>query len=168
MRTRNVAVINDNDTISIYIGKKQWATIDTVDLPKVAKHKWSALPAGRKGYYAKATIRIGEKVTTLLMHHLIKPKRNGREVDHIDRNKINNTRGNLRLVTHQENLRNQGQRSGTKSGKTGVYVCGKTGAFKASVSVSGKRLHLGTFRTLKDAVNARKIGEKKYYGSKIV
>jgi len=44
----------------------------------------------------------------------------GMQVDHIDRNKSNNSIENLRLVTNTENKRNSGKYSNNKTGVTGV------------------------------------------------
>ena len=44
----------------------------------------------------------------------------GKYIDHIDRNKSNNTIENLRLVTNEVNKRNSSKYSNNTSGKTGV------------------------------------------------
>lgn len=49
------------------------------------------------------------------------------------------------------------------SGKTGVYVA-KPGVWTAAIGADGDLIHLGTFHTYEDAVEARHAAELKYYG----
>ena len=84
-------------------------------------------------------------------------------VDHINRNKLDNRRCNLRIATPQMNAINQGVNSRNKSGVKGVYFNKKNGKWVASIIVSNKYIHLGTFETLEDASMARKEAEEKYH-----
>jgi len=85
-------------------------------------------------------------------------------IDHINRNTLDNRRKNLRIVTILENLRNQ-KRLNNKTGRTGVSI-GKNGTFTAQIKVNYKKIHLGSFKTIKDAYRARLEAEKKYYDTK--
>ena len=84
-------------------------------------------------------------------------------VDHINRNKLDNRRCNLRIATPQMNAINQGVNSRNKSGVKGVYFNKKNGKWVASIIISNKYIHLGTFKTLEDASMARKEAEEKYH-----
>ena len=68
------------------------------------------------------------------------------DVDHIDRDTTNNRAWNLRLVTRRENTQNRG----TFKGGATQY----RGRWKARIRVDGKQLHLGTFDTQQEAVEA--------------
>lgn len=83
------------------------------------------------------------------LHLLILTKVAGMEVDHIDGNKLDCRKQNLRLVPHHINSLN---RKASKTGKLprGVYVCG-SGRFVATIMWKGKRSHLGTFDTPEQA-----------------
>ena len=83
------------------------------------------------------------------------------QVDHINRNTLDNRKSNLRIVTQQGNLRNQ-KRGNNKTGYTGVAV-GWKGKFTAQIKVDYKKIHLGTFNTIIDAYKARKIAERTYW-----
>lgn len=50
------------------------------------------------------------------------------------------------------------------SGARGVYYNPKTGRWRARLRFQGKTYNLGTYRTLEEAVKARKNGEEKIYG----
>ena len=83
-------------------------------------------------------------------------------VDHIDRNRANNRRENLRSCHKTENLWNVGLRTDNSSGVRGVNF--SDGYYVARISVHGKRLYLGNFQSLEDAASARRAAELKYHG----
>jgi hypothetical protein len=68
------------------------------------------------------------------------------EIDHIDGNRDNNTWGNLREVTKSQNCFNRSNRVNSKSKYKGVYRH-SGGKYQATITVEGKRTHLGTFET---------------------
>ena len=74
----------------------------------------------------------------------------GKETDHIDRNKTNNTISNLRWVTPSENNRNRGLMKGRKY--IGAYKHGNK--YQSRISFEGKRLYLGSFDTEEEAAAA--------------
>ena len=78
-------------------------------------------------------------------------------VDHKDRNTLNNRWLNLRIIPLGENIRNQAQtKSTTKSGHTGVsYREGAKSPWKAHIRVDGKLQHLGSYKTVEEAVAVR-------------
>lgn len=57
----------------------------------------------------------------------------GEHVDHIDHDKLNNTRDNLRVVTQKENNCNQVKRTGTTSKYLGVSWSKSSKKWRASV-----------------------------------
>ena len=83
-------------------------------------------------------------------------------VDHIDGCRTNNKLSNLRSVNRSENQRNQKLRSSTSSGHMGVIVDRRTGKFIAQIKVCDKRIHLGVFSDLSEAVKAREEANVKY------
>lgn len=83
-------------------------------------------------------------------------------IDHIDRNKINNSWNNLREVSQSCNMRNQKININNKSGITGV--CWHKGGKKlmAHIKIQKQKIHLGLFDNLTDAAKARWEAEVKY------
>lgn len=75
-------------------------------------------------------------------------------IDHINGNPADNRLCNLRNVTQQENNRNLAARRCT-SGHAGVSYRADRRAWRAYVSDSGARIHLGYFKTKDEAVAAR-------------
>lgn len=85
-----------------------FAVIDSADYPEISKRPWHL--TGKAGEHYAATNRPGGGL--LKLHHAIMGSPPpGMMVDHIDRDKLNNTRANLRFVTPSENSRNRGARA---------------------------------------------------------
>lgn len=79
------------------------------------------------------------------MHRLILKAKNGEIVDHIDRNKLNNTRENLRIVNKEENVHNQKKRTNTKNNYKGTQFIKKLGLWQARCRIYGNDYFLGLY-----------------------
>lgn len=100
--------------------------IDAVDYDLVAPYRWLA-DRRKHTTYVWAHVR-GEDGTwsNLKLHRLIMGAPEGLEVDHADRNGLNNQRANLRLATTTQNHANGGMRTNNTSGYKGVTRCSTT------------------------------------------
>lgn len=77
------------------------AKVDDIDFERVARHKWQKLSVrGSLTTYARTTV----SKKTVYLHRMILDAPTGMEVDHIDGDGLNNTRQNLRVVSHQKNI----------------------------------------------------------------
>lgn len=82
------------------------------------------------------------------------------DIDHIDRNKLNNRIKNLRLVSDSENLFNTNVRPDNTSGHKGVSWSERDQVWRAYISNgSGKQVHLGVYKSKDEAIFARKREE---------
>lgn len=81
------------------------------------------------------------------------------DVDHIDGNGLNNSWGNLRLVSRQENQKNMRLPSHNTSGTIGVYWNKRSRKWLAAIKISGKQRYIGVFSDYDLAVVARKQAE---------
>jgi hypothetical protein len=59
--------------------------------------------------------------------------------------------------------KNSRLRSGSKTGFKGVTKNHQTGKYRATLTFTGKRIYLGEYGRLEDAVAARRIGEDRYF-----
>ena len=87
------------------------------------------------------------------MHHLIVGKIEGKDVDHVNRNKLDNRKKNLRHVTRAQNIWNRKVE--------GVHRHSETNRWVVQIMTNGKRLHIGCFGTKKEALKVRKDAEGK-------
>lgn len=83
-------------------------------------------------------------------------------IDHIDGDTANNSIINLRDVTPEESAKNRGQRYDNTSGCQGVSWNKNLKKWVSYISHNKKRLILGYFKDLSEAVSARKKAEVKY------
>lgn len=88
------------------------------------------------------------------LHRVVVGARAGEEVDHINRNKFDNRRENLRIVSHSTNVYNSGIRKDNSTGFRGVYVDSERGGFIARTYKGGEQYSLGRFDTAEEAAAA--------------
>ncbi len=142
--------------VSIDLGDGVFAVIDQIDA-RLARYKWSL----NKGYAVR-----GGKTTTSLHREVLSLKSGDPPVDHIDGDKLNCRRSNLRVVSHAVNMRNRASAArgdNRSSGFLGVsrHVSGK---FRARIGVDGKMKSLGLFVTAEQANDARIKAEAGLWG----
>lgn len=85
------------------------------------------------------------------------------DIDHINRIRDDNRLANLRLTSRAENCQNQPIRKTNKSGKTGVYFHRVSKKWAAVINVNKQQLHLGTFNSRDEALEARRNAEMQHY-----
>lgn len=115
--------------------------VDDEDYSKLSEYKWYL--HGR-GY---ATTFYKNK--NVLMHRMLLEPKYGDQVDHIDGNRLNNQRDNLRICTASENVCNTGIKSNNTSGYVGVSKNGNR--WQANIYKDGKRYYIGSFATAEEA-----------------
>lgn len=81
-------------------------------------------------------------------------------VDHIDRNPANNRIKNLRVVSHQCNLRNTGNSKNNTSGIKGVCKKKKDNKWTVRISLNCKEIYIGRFTDFTEAVAHRLAAEQ--------
>lgn len=133
-----------------------YALVDDVDFDLVSKYKWHSHDG-----YAMANVYKDKKTTLVRMHHIIMGKNKGLDIDHINRNRADNQRSNLRVVTRSENLRN-GISPKNTSGVRGVnwHKAGKK--WCVEFRMNKKKIYLGLFEDKKEAITTLENAKLKY------
>lgn len=114
--------------------------------PIVSKYKWYLHNTG----YACNKSR-GKP--TLFLHHLIVSKKKSFDVDHIDRNVLNNLSGNLRQVPRYVNSLNKGLKSDNRSGYNGVWWDSDRKKWSARIS----NMYIGRYKEKELAIIGSQI-----------
>ncbi len=140
----------------------QITIVDAADYEWLSKRNWYAKRQPRGGYYALSG-RKGSWPEIDSMHRIIMDAPEGMEVDHRDRNKLNNVRENLRICTSSENHRNQPPRGGSSIYK-GVSWNRRDKCWQVRIGVNGKQLSVGTFGDEVEAAISYNEAAMKYHG----
>lgn len=149
------------NTIKLTQGK--FAIIDDSDFEWLSQWKWYY----HHGYAVRSLYlgggRKNQKRQTLPMHRFINNTSKGFDTDHINRDKLDNRRSNLRTVTTIENQRNTNTRKDNKSGYKGVTWNKQRNKWHVSIRVDTKLIFLGLYSNLQEASLVRKQGEGVYF-----
>lgn len=131
--------------------------IDAEDYERVAAEgAWAAYQREDGKCYARSTRR-----GWILLHRFIMETPKGMVTDHLNGDTMDNRRANLRVCSSMENNRNRKLCSGNKTGVAGVDVF--RGKYRAQINTPERRIYLGSFETLAEAVAARKAAELVLY-----
>ena len=130
--------------------------IDIEDVDKIKAHKWFL---GKDGY-----VRCKSKDLNIKLHQYILGEKSGFIIDHINRNKLDNRKENLRYATLSQNGMNKSIQSNNTSGYVGVGFRNDRNKWYSFIQVNRKHINLGVFVNLKDAIKARMDAEIKYFG----
>ena len=153
-----MSLAEDFDAITLYTSGRQRIAflIDTADYESVGRYKWYR----QKNGYLRADIGYGRgNKKAIRLHQFIMGKAPmGLEWDHINRDKLDNRRGNLRIVTRTGNLRNKGSK--------GVYRLKTCARWEAYIGIGdSKKKYLGLFDTEDKAIAAREAAKVLYWGT---
>lgn len=150
---------NEYEIIGEYVKVKlndtDFMLCDIEDWEKLKKHHWYV---NSVGYAAGGTSDKG-----VFLFHKKVTNTKSEVVDHINMNKLDNRKCNLRIADKKVNSINRGLQPNNTTGYKGVYRDRRYGTWFARVTVNGETIHLGTFPTKEEAVAARQAGEEKYY-----
>jgi HNH endonuclease/AP2 domain len=147
---RPVRVEGNNAFVPLTRGYE--AIIDAADAAFVGQWNWFALPKTNTVYAARWG-REGEPRTVRLHRVLLDPPQD-LGIDHVNRNGLDNRRGNLRLATRSENMWNSAIQVNNTSGFKGVSWVKRDKKWAASIRVFGKTNYLGYFETAEQAHEA--------------
>jgi len=86
------------------------------------------------------------------MHTVIMNPPEGKEIDHINGDGLDNRRENLRIVSHRTNQQNRHENKTSRY--PGVSWCKQHKKWKAQIHLSGANTYLGYFDVEEDAARA--------------
>lgn len=128
----------------------QYALVDDEDYSRVAGHSWR----WNKGYAITNKVIDGKR-KTIQLHRLIANYAAGVFVDHINLDKLDCRKANLRPANGYESARNVGKRKhGLTSCYKGVDWCKAANKWRSVIRVENRQLYLGCFSDEADAARA--------------
>jgi len=145
----------------------KFALVDPEDYEKLSKYNWYAVRSPR-GFYAVRSVnakngRSGQK--NVRMHRVILKAPEGKFIDHINHNGLDNRKSNLRICTMQQNSWNmRKQRGNCTSQYKGVTQRKDTGKWQARIICNAKKISIGCFDDEKAAAMAYDEKAKELFG----
>lgn len=153
----------------IPLTKGYFTEVDEVDYHYLNKWKWQYGANGyavRDEYLGKVDGKYKHK--TVLMHRQLLSPSKGFDVDHINRNKLDNRRTNLRVATRSQNKANTGPRKRLNTElPTGITYNSSQRTkqpYMARICHQGKSQFLGNFYRVEDAEKAYLARKKELFG----
>ncbi len=137
------------------------AIVDDEDYEMLKLFPWSFNPNG----YIRTTVYLPDKKMTIRLHRIIINAPKEMSVDHINHNKLDNRKQNLRVCTHQQNHMNRKPDKNTSSKFKGVSFIKKNKNWVAYIYFGENRYHLGTFKREITAAQAYNFKAKELFGS---
>jgi hypothetical protein len=145
----------------IQLTKGKAALVDPQDHSKLNQHPWYY---GFRGYAMRSKVMPNDRRKTVSMHREILGAKDHEEVDHINGDRLDNRRSNLRVLGRSANLHNRGAYG--PSGLKGVSWDKRKKKWRAEIGKHGKRAWLGYHDTKADAEREYRKASKKLYTGK--
>lgn len=150
----------------IPLSRGKVAIIDAIDLELISKFKWHIAIRGARVYAMTwlCTTTVKRKV---YMHRLIMGEPPNADIDHRDRDGLNNRRQNLRSATRSQNMANAPKLrrlNGTSSKFRGVSWLPHKQKWLAQIVVAKKQMYVGMFHSEEEAARAWDAESLKHWG----
>lgn len=145
--------------ISLTQGKQ--AIVSDEDFENVSQFKWYY---DKTTGYAKRDTRIDGKRVCVYMHRFINNTDDGKLTDHINGNRIDNRRENLRSCNFTQNHANKKIESKFTSKYKGVYWHKNRDKWVSMIRIDRKGHYLGVFTDEKEAAKAYNQKAKELFG----
>lgn len=128
--------------------------VDDEDFERVTAYNWGFDCFG----YGTCTL----STLNIRLHRFIMNAPKGLVVDHINGDRLDNRKENLRLCSIKENIRNSKKHKDNTSGYRGVSTIGRL--WRAYIVVDRKQISLGCYKTREEAALAYNRGATLYHG----
>jgi len=147
------------------LGMGKFALVDDSDYDTLNRWRWQVHPWDGYVFRTKRIKRDGVwRSEGEFLHKRLCPSPFGMVTDHVNGDRLDNRRSNLRVATRGQNIQNAPVRRDNRLGYKGVVWRAKSRDYVAYINFQGRRICLKTYHSLEDAVAARRAAELKYYG----
>lgn len=139
-----------------------WLLFDECDRAYIAAHNWHI---DSSGYPATGAL-VNGRWTKVRLHRALLDPGPGLHVDHINGDKLDNRRANIRIATPSVNALNRPVSPKSKSGVKNVYFYPGTrrrrAFFAVQILVNGKKHIIGRFKSIESATAAITAWKQEY------
>lgn len=140
------------------VESEYFAMVDDEDFEPVNAHKWFLMKlyhCETEILYARRYETINGKFTAILMHrYILEVKKREEKVDHVNHNGLDNTRKNIRICTHSQNMSFRTSVKNSSSKYLGVSFNNKNRKWSVSLSHNKTKYYLGSFLSEDEAAFA--------------
>jgi hypothetical protein len=145
------------------VGKGKYTLVDEEEFGIYGRYKWYI---DSRGYVRRSINGRDGKVTVVELHKAIAKTPKGLYTDHKNRNKLDNRRENLRVVTNQQNSMNRTKLQDRTSLYKGVSLAKgrKKNKWKAGIMLNDKTVFVARFEKERWAAMAYDIWAKDLFG----
>lgn len=143
-------------TKEIILSNGQVTLVSDEDYEYLNQWEWHPLK-GTNTYYAYRSKVVDGKSNITRMHQEVLKHQGilvNEEIDHKDRNGLNNQRDNLESVSRAVNQQRGGVRKDNTSGIKGIDYHITNNRWIARLQINKQRINVGSFRTLEEAEKA--------------
>ena len=133
-----------------------YTIIDFDMYAELSKNKWGKTSGG----YCARNMQENNKKTYLRIHRLIMKAKPHEQVDHINGDKLDNRRCNLRICTQQDNKCNRRINTNNNTGFKGVRCRLNNQTWEARIKLNSKCLTLGRYKIKEHAAIAYNLAAK--------
>lgn len=125
--------------------EKARTKIDLDDVERIRNHQWCC----------KSNGYVGCSTLNKKLHRYLLDAPKHKEVDHINHNKMDNRKINLRMATRSQNAMNNNSK--------GVYYDKGIKKWRAYIGLNNKDYHIGCYNNIEEAKEARQQEIKKHF-----
>lgn len=133
---------------TIQLTKGARAIVDNEDYDYLSQFHWHL---HNQGYATRSHVyyRDGKKVNSkIYMHRDITTVQQGYDIDHVNHNKLDNRRCNLRICTRSQNMLNSKKHKDAMSSKfKGIYYEKRRKHFVVRIRLNGRTEYIGSFQS---------------------
>lgn len=144
----------------IPLGNERFSLVDDDDFDNLFKFKWHF----NKGYACRNGAKHnGRKDPAIYIHRIVNKTPGGFQTDHINGNKLDNRKKNLRIATNSQNQMNRKPKPNAASKYKGVTKCKISNKWRARIVVRKQTISLGLFTSeLSAAIAYNKMAREKF------